>query len=758
MPVTPYTQCRFAGDLTDDVGLHTNTFTRTSVAYAGDGTDMAEYAADAARYVTRARATDANGTESILVDHRHIAVEALSDCSGTELLYALADEGATWLSSADGDTWAEIGTVGDATLPEAFRWIFVMENGNLLAASRAAVPAELYLSTDGATWAGVHTLLSNVSLTHPFTIHQANGTCMVCEYGTNQARYIYASEDNGATWAVSLDIEDVAIGLTVGDFSHFHTVGYHAGTAQWVACTGDGTAKHWFFTASQAAGAAAPTASDWSIWKAPNDLPLQPVKFFDDGHATRLIFGSDIDSRLGWIDLSDGTWGSYITDWETYGSSDHYVWDIHKRAGVYYIGRYDNTPGVTATRRATITVSTDLEHWANVYHFNQDQRGVIKWVGFFNDRMWCGARSGGGAGAWVDQSFSMDAVTVTNSTALVLEPGLTNLFAADDETSSEGGLSGWALVAGSLTRVAGGYHGSWDLASVSATGATCWGGDPVVAVGVNVRGRAFLQGHAARGLLSLWTKDGGTFDVEQVAARSYSTPGSDDWMESRTRPITIPAGEGGGTRLRLQCWDGASNIKIDAMQLEELPGGSWQIGGTPRTDELLVNTTPWVEERLPDVYCNFLHIQPESSSEDWTTFLVGRLSIKTWRIDREIHAMLFYDCSTGAFGLYLVNSGGSFTETLSTGPVYWQRPAWIKLAVRFTARTAALTVNNGARTWHVAGENMNLGIRYQQLRYGDIDGANLMPMVIADDWIYDQALTDTEVEELLSAPRTEYEA
>ena len=105
-----------------------------------------------------------------------------------------------------------------------------------------------------------------------------NGVMMLSEYGPPGAlggRYILRSLDDGVTWSRCFDAAEIT-DIEDSQISHWHTVGYHAGTNRWIACSGDGYARAVMVYSDD-------DGDTWSVFDTQGDLWIQPVRLFDYG-------------------------------------------------------------------------------------------------------------------------------------------------------------------------------------------------------------------------------------------------------------------------------------------------------------------------------------------------------------------------------------------------------------------------------------------------------------------------------------------
>ena len=87
---------------------------------------------------------------------------------------------------------------------------------------------------------------------------------------------------------------------------------------------------------------------------------------------------------------------------------------------------------------------------------------------------------------------------------------------------------------------------------------------------------------------------------------------------------------------------------------------------------------------------------------------------------------------------------GTPQTPVESDAIYIGKDAVLKLALRCTSSALTLSYLNGGAVVHLAADGSISGLVSGDVtvNYGDEDGANLMPMVVCQDWVRDGVDTD----------------
>jgi hypothetical protein len=415
--------------------------TRSSIAFL----DGVQYAADTPRNrilpiptvpTMTQYATEMVGAEG--------AIPLAVQCISGGYLYA-CKSGALGLNSgifrsSDGITWTVMAPSASINVLR----IFPVNNGDILVVRVIGITArDLFYSTDGgatlraATNGGLpftFTNLSEPSAPSSWNYHQRadNGTMIISEYSTNvdKAPRMYRSTDNGRTWT---EVYNFTTAIGPGRMKHYHAVSYHAGTGKWVSVIGDnGTVLN---------GGILTSGDDGVTWA--QSMPqhtryCQPVRFWDVGHATKILAADDAGANVSWLDLSSFEVEPLIPD--AHVSFNRYSFNLFHHQGIYFADRQSSASLTNTLRRAGIYVSTDLVTWAPYYLFRDKEVGVLNFLGVMGNQLHFTVEQDG----HVFEHYSLTIPTVSFVQGVCVDPATTNLLKDASKSSAESNVTGFS--------------------------------------------------------------------------------------------------------------------------------------------------------------------------------------------------------------------------------------------------------------------------------------------------------------------------
>lgn len=339
------------------------TFARASAAYLADPrTGMASYGNNEKR--TRSvlsvnKATPAIST--MLYSGNHVVPVAHDG----EYLIGQVMGANTLVRLAPGSTsWELAYTFASGTIQN----VWSAANGRLILTIMVADVIYVRYSDDHAgTWTAATRGGSDMTfvttganiITDVWSFLQAGDVLFLAEYaggGSPDARYIYRSLDNGATWTTSYDSGGASA------IHHYHCGGYHSATGRVVWVTGDAGTRKFIYTDDW--------GESWADLITMNEIDIQPTSLVElpDG---RMLCGSDRELQLYTINI-DGTTATERTiepvgvEWDRRSArwtgaawtnaSRTYGLHVRRVDGVYYAGAYE---ALTPAEPVVVSVSAD---------------------------------------------------------------------------------------------------------------------------------------------------------------------------------------------------------------------------------------------------------------------------------------------------------------------------------------------------------------------------------------------------------------
>jgi hypothetical protein len=697
-------------------------FQRDSVAYSGDRYGMSEHGVDVPVFRTVVSCSVSDG--AYRYDEAGPGVDVVALCQNSRYMFGRGADGRVY-RSLDGETWESLDY-------HPFGYMFALSDDSLLG-TRSLEHLTVERSTDdGVTWTLAvwadsgddFAWLTPGAWLAPWGFHEAyNGTLVMVEYRLPAGgRYIYRSDDHGASWRMVHDAGELVI-------DHYHAVTKHEGLNRWVASTGDAMDDMGLVVSDD-------DGVSWYGYIEAGAVYLQPTYFLDYGHPTRLLFGSDLVWQVGWVDVSDGPdarkLASLITNWDNrmYRS---YCWCMFEHNGVYYACNVDGS--TNPEQNPVISVSEDLEHWA-IYHRFTEGTTVLRFAGEAGGKLHL-AVHGGGASA---SHFAISPAQTRTRAGLVLSPATVNLYDTVATSSAET-VAGWVdgSSPGGVFEYAQGiaHHGAGCLHYVRSDGAVIILKSPSIPfeIGETYQARLWMRGTGALAL-AMWARN----YADEGPEVAFGLP-QDEWLEVITAPYTVPAGTY-NLRLMLRLASTSDNhceAYIDSLQVEPVPTTPWQLGGVPRSAAAGVSHALVGEE-----WTNVFSFEPDNLSEYLAA--AGDRHLRTYQSDPDNFIELYFDPEDSCFKLR-PTFAGIVKPPLLTPPQHFQRRAHVRIAVRHHPDCLSLSVANGRplETVCSAGPG-SLPAGELEVRYGSLDGGDALPCAVFADALYPVYLSDAELD------------
>lgn len=466
----------------------------------------------------------------------------------------------------------------------------------------------------------------------------------------------------------------------------------------------------------------------------------QVTRFRDYGHPTRLLCGSDAVSDVMWYDVMDFSFGTVQqVQCKRTGSSpggSPVFLELFRYGDLWYACSCTTTPATKPG--AMILVSPDLEHWAVYHRFSDLTYGVVQYAGYAGGKLHLLVQDAGSR----FRHFCISPAAVSLETALLVCPAKTNLVPGPASMGQEL----WGTFPGASRSLdpnvwlvsSGGSAASMRLSASNVTN-VCEGirSVPGTVPGQTYMAHAWVKGYASRVHLQM----GSTAD------RIYYGLRAGDWTEIWSAPAVV-TGTTGSIRLGVypSCHDARFDVWVGAIELAMCPASPWSSGGVSQPGEVLTFALPLTPE--------FTHVFSIEIIPDSTEIATGPSTVAyicSYIHDDQNYAQLYYDSSNSTFKLAGV-AGGYPAGPIGTASHAFSRGAQAKFAVRMVDGRFRLSVCDGVATEHVE-EAMRAGSRILTIRTGRAsDGAQVLPHALWGNYVYNFALSDSELSALFGYP------
>jgi hypothetical protein len=501
-----------------------------------------------------------------------------------------------------------------------------------------------------------------------WSVAVGNGVMMLSEYGPPGAlggRYILRSMDDGVTWSRCFDAAQIT-DIEANRISHWHTIGYHAGTNRWIACSGDGYARAVMVYSDD-------DGDTWNVFDTQGDLWVQPVRLFDYGDP--LYFLAPEDGYAGLVKLNAQTGESKIVFNEVEWSGGlHYFFDCFKHENLYYAIHANITSQSSRCYNMGIMVSPDAERWYWYHLFDQSDKAAMSWFsGYNNGKLHFTLQSLDSAPEY--RHFQISPARIKEMNGTVITPAVTNLLSENNSTLEKGSGDWVCDPSGILTRTSeqartGQYSMRYTKQSSAASNnVRIW---PTPQLNL-VPGKYYIGSAYVKGTNNVI--DSYLYSVSGSAGTSslYRVVGS-DWTKVFTNAFYISAANKNNITLNFAVilnGDGDFDLYFDDVAIQERPMNLWQIGDVPKASDRLMETV-----HVSDEWTDIFAVQTL-----WFNSLYVNSTIKTWAKDQDNYLTLGWDANTRKFYLIRTIHGVPQIKILASKELYFKGNTVVKFAV-----------------------------------------------------------------------------
>ena len=742
--------------------LTNGSFFRDGVSYFSEGNTMQTYPAAVPRTTTVLSCSASDG--EMISGEGPNGEDIAPWCSNSNGLYGVNPGITNHLKnlyfSEDGVEWVKI-----YTSPYRIKSMFAATDDMLIAWMDTPSPSQTaYYSADsGLTWhpcvntEGGDVVFAGGGL-YPWNFHQrppkegeSYGTIIASTYnGPLYPHQIWRSTDNGITWQKVLELEPYYV-------THFHAVGYHAGLDKWVADTGDSSNPDPPYNNRQHTFVSDDDGQTWHEYAYNLDgtgkksNTGQVIRFRDYGHPTRLLLASDGCLRIGWVDLVTWEVGTFMKAPPINTTRESiYFYDVFEYDNLWYACFWSYG---TTYHHAVIYVSPDLEHWAIYHRFSDTSvQGGNHFAGFAGGKLHI-KTSTDTLSVLGHFSISPAEVCLVNN-ALVLTPPKTNEMT---ETQSKcESISGWSTNLYNKPETI--FTTVWDTNFAGSQSIYFKHPDPgknicLYSPIVNVvPGQTYIPRFWIKGSSLPYCIIGIADSNKSLLMNQYFPLLDNQWTEVWGTPYTVPWNM---TSLRLISILCRSQVNpqvegwLGATELASVPAAPWHVGESTSAQEALNHSA--------NLGIGFTHVFFTELIPSTSDMGDDPLYLYTYYISPNEYVELFYDVILGAFTLQSTTSDPNLISSISSGPRWFQRSAAVKVAVRYLNGVMSLSIADGDGTEHVSDTLTRQGVPLHGVSRiigtGDHNGDAVMPQKLYDNYLFNRALSNQEIESIFNVTR-----
>jgi hypothetical protein len=638
----------------------------------------------------------------------------------TGLVYKSVDGGEHWVQASSN------------TLSSA---LMETPEGNLLGWNMNA--RTLNRSEDGwettvdVTPQGDNSISPSAQFFRRWSVAVGNGVMMLSEYGPPGAlggRYILRSMDDGVTWSRCFDAAQIT-DIEANRISHWHTIGYHAGTNRWIACSGDGYARAVMVYSDD-------DGDTWNVFDTQGDLWVQPVRLFDYGDPVYFLAPEDGYGGLLKLNAQTGESKIVFNEVEWLGGL-HYFFDCFKHDGLYYAVHANITSLTPRCYNMGIMVSPDTERWYWYHLFDQSDKAAMSWfAGYNNGKLHFTLQSLDSVPEY--RHFQISPAKIKEMQGTVITPAVTNLL-SQNNSSVETSSGDWVCdSSGILTRTSqqartGQYSMHYTKQSSAASNNVRIWPNPQLNLepGKYYIGSAYVKGTNNVIDSYLYSVSGGA-----GSSSLYRLVGS-DWTKVFTNIFYVTANNKNNITLNFAViinGDGDFDLYFDDVAIQERPMNLWQMGDVPKAPDRLIETA-----HVSDEWTDIFAVQTL-----WFNSLYVNSTIKTWAKDKDNSLTLGCDASSRKFYLIRTIRGVPQIKIMASKELYFKGNTIVKFAVS-VEKSGTKVSYQAANAIETIKDDAIVGLLNTEITatYGDfpmivvtgLNYAQLIPFAISDDHV-----------------------
>jgi hypothetical protein len=639
-------------------------------------------------------------------------------------------------SSVDGATWAA--DVGTSVNTIHLLWAADDTGNCVMTIDNATTGEDVYygiyaagaLTFTRATIGGENFTTGGTTLDQFNFKRLASGALLLSEYGT-AGRKIYRSNDLGHTWAQVFDAGD-------GVITHFHVFGQLLRTGRIIATSGDNTKAISYVSDDD--------GLSWSALYSIGTKLFQPVCYTDIGHSSKLLAADDSQKGLFLLDVYTGLTTQIFKEQDR-RTLRGFFWSFAKNGNTIYASTYDTTTDGVGTS-ACIYATDDLVNWSPIYRIAVANASGARRLFWFEDKIHGDVIV---ANAYAVH-LALTPPIVGSRIGVRCEQALTNeLSSAYRSSFEDASYSPYVTSSGStITQV------------TSLTGMKIPNGSKAVRVvkdatsaliyftkNTGTYGLTVSEGDIYAGSVMLGVPiTGNSHSCVITYCKSDGNPATNfatlvqtvvvhpgEWVTVRMPPITVAAGDSSRLGMSVTASVNVSGVDLlfDEVQLHKtvIQPSSWQVGGTVRA-KTNYDYVWHTDAKLTHIF-TFLPLE----KSEWYDAIGGNWYIRSWYIDSDTYAELYYDSDDQKFYLYIKD--GAADDTLSTAAQVFRKGHPIIFCVQIGDdgdTNAHLSIGDGRaiETVNGAAEDYSTGFASKSVlvRWGDKDSAGGL-----NGWLYD---------------------